>query len=105
MKMTPYKIAILVLALATAVIHISLLFPDTLFILNGLGYLGLLGAYLLPIPFLQERHKLVKSVFVVYTIVTILAWVMIGANPPTTLGLVTKIIEILLVVCILSDRD
>lgn len=105
MKLTPYKIAVLIFALATALIHISLLFPDTLFILNGVGYLALLAAYLLPIPFFQDRHRLVRSVFVAYTIVTILAWIAIGANPPTTLGLVTKIIEILLIVCILSDRD
>jgi hypothetical protein len=105
MKLTPYKIAILVLTLATAFIHLSLLFPDTLFILNGLGYLGLLGAYLLPFAIFRERHKLVRTAFVAYTIITIVAWIAIGANPPTTLGLVTKIIEILLIVCILSDRD
>ena len=36
--------------LATALIHISLLFPDPVFIMNGLGYLGLLGGLYLPLP-------------------------------------------------------
>ena len=34
---------IVLLTLATAIIHLTLLFPDTLFILNGLGYLVLLA--------------------------------------------------------------
>ena len=45
-KMNLVRIGILLLGLATAIIHLQLLFPDPLFILNGLGYLGLLGAYL-----------------------------------------------------------
>ncbi len=105
MKLTPYRIAIIVLTLATAFIHFSLLFPDTLFILNGLGYLAFLAAYLAPIPLARQYHRWVKTGFVVYTAITILAWVAIGTNPPTTLGLITKIIEVLLVVCLLSDRE
>lgn len=105
MKLTPYRIAIILLTLATAIIHFSLLFPDTLFILNGLGYLAFLVAYFSPLPLAQQNHRLVKNGFVVYTLITILAWVAIGTNPPTTLGLITKIIEVLLVVCILSDRE
>ncbi|PWH13370.1 MAG: hypothetical protein DDG59_14355 [Anaerolineae bacterium] len=105
MKLTPYRIAIIVLTLATAIIHISLLFPDTLFILNGLGYLAFLVAYFAPLSLAQQNHRLVKGGFIVYTVITILAWVAIGANPPTTLGLITKIIEVLLVVCLLSDRE
>lgn len=105
MKLTPYRIAIILLTLATAIIHFSLLFPDVLFILNGLGYLAFLAAYFAPLPIAQQNHRLVKTGFVVYTVITILAWVAIGTNPPTTLGLLTKIIEVLLVVCILSDKE
>ncbi|GAB4480394.1 MAG: hypothetical protein Kow0088_21970 [Anaerolineales bacterium] len=105
MKLTPYRIAILVLTLATAIIHFSLLFPDTLFILNGLGYLAFLAAYFAPLELARQNHRLVKLGFVAYTVITILAWVAIGTNPPTTLGLITKIIEVLLVVCLLSDRE
>lgn len=37
-------LVIVLMTLATAFIHISLLFPDPVFILNGLGYLAFLGA-------------------------------------------------------------
>ncbi|MCX8062266.1 MAG: hypothetical protein N3D16_06760 [Anaerolineales bacterium] len=105
MKLTPYRIAIIILTLATAFIHFSLLFPDTLFILNGLGYLAFLVAYFVPVELARQNHRWVKTGFVVYTVITILAWVAIGTNPPTTLGLITKIIEVLLVICLLSDRE
>jgi hypothetical protein len=105
MKLTPYRIAIILLTLATAFIHFSLLFPDVLFILNGLGYLAFLGAYFAPLEMARQNHRWVKRGFVIYTAITILAWVAIGTNPPTTLGLITKIIEVLLIVCLLSDRE
>ena len=44
--------------LVAAYFHV-ILFPDIMFTLNGLGYIGLLGAYFLPIPFFQQRHKMV----------------------------------------------
>src|SRR5512140_2037937 len=82
--------AIILLVVATALVHFAaaldrVLFPDgpdPLFILNGLGYLGLLGAYFLPIPFLQSRHKLVWWALFAYVIVTILAWlaIWVGIN-------------------------
>lgn len=83
MKLTFKHFGIILLVLATAALHfyaaISLFeTPDPLFTLNGLGYLGLLGAYFLPIKFFQERHKLVWRVLFGYAIVTILAWAFIS---------------------------
>ncbi len=77
--------AIIVLVLLTASLHFGAAFdrsffpsgPDPLFTLNGLGYLGLLGAYFLPIPFFQARHKLVWWALFIYIIVTIVAWLVI----------------------------
>ena len=43
-RLNAVQIGIILTALATALIHFSLLFPDLLFILNGLGYLSLLAA-------------------------------------------------------------
>ena len=85
MKLTARQLGIIVCVLATAIIHLvaafdQKLFPghvDPLFTLNGLGYLGLLGAYFLPIPFVQARHKLAWRALFVFTIITILAWVVI----------------------------
>lgn len=100
------QIGIIILGLITAAVHISLLFPDPLFILNGLGYLTLLAAYFLPIPFLQQNHSLVRWAFIGFTLITILAWVAIGDKswPEGALGYITKGVEVVLVALLLSDR-
>ena len=105
MKLTPYKIATLILTLIIAAVHISLLFPNLVYLLNGLGYLALLLAYLLPNSFFTENHNLIRKVMIGYTLLTIVAWIAIGSNSPSLLGLITTIMEIVLVVCLLSDRD
>jgi hypothetical protein len=46
------RIGVAVLTLMAAVVHLSRLFPDPVFILNGLGYLTLLAALYLPITWL-----------------------------------------------------
>jgi len=100
------QIGITVLALITAGIHFSLLFPDLLFILNGLGYLTLLGCYLLPLPFLNKRRTMVRWVFIGYTLITILAWVAIGDKswPAGALGYFAKAIELGLIALLWADR-
>ncbi|MGB9674049.1 MAG: hypothetical protein ACPL3P_07905 [Anaerolineales bacterium] len=105
MKFTPYKIAILILTIAIALIHISLRFPNPIYILNGIGYLIFLGAYFVPIAVFSNNHPLIRKTMVGYTMLTILAWITLGSNPPTLLGLITSILEIILVVCLLSDRE
>ena len=76
---------IIILGLITAALHFGAAVdrrifpegPDPLFTLNGLGYLGLLGAYFLPIAWFRRRRPLVWRSLFVYTIVTIFAWVVI----------------------------
>ncbi len=124
MKLTAQQSGIVVCALATAVIHLAAafdqkLFPghvDPLFLLNGLGYLGLLGAYFLPIPLVQARHKLAWWALFVFTIVTILAWVVIwvgfyvirdGHNffaYDSIYGLPAKIVELLLLGLLWAEK-
>lgn len=101
-RLTPIAIGILLLGLAVAIIHLQLLFPDLLFILNGLGYLGLLAAYFLPIPIAQERHNLVRWAFIAYTAVTVIAWVVMGSR--IILGYTTVAMEILLIILLFADR-
>jgi hypothetical protein len=115
---------IILLVLATAALHFGAaldpaLFPsgpDPLFSLNALGYLGLLGAYFLPIHFLQRRHKLVWWTLFVYVIVTILAWLVIwvGMNVIASgvpffsrdsyYGVPAKTIELILLVVLWLDK-
>jgi hypothetical protein len=102
----PLQIGIIALTLATALIHFSLLFPDTLFILNGLGYLALLAAYFLPLPFLRANRGLIRWVFIGFTAATIIAWLVMGDKSWANgwLGYVTKAIEVVLIALLLSDR-
>lgn len=85
MKPNTRQIGIALMAIITAILHLAAAFdrqlfpdgPDPLFILNGLGYLGLLGAYMLPIPFFQQKHNLVRWGMIGFAILTILAWIFI----------------------------
>jgi hypothetical protein len=106
-RLSAAQIGIILTTLATALIHFSLLFPDVLFILNGLGYLTLLAAYFLPIDLARNNHNLVRWLFVVFVLVTILAWIVMGDKswPAGSLGYLTKLIEIVLIILLLVDRQ
>ncbi len=110
MNKNTLRTAILVLGLATALIHFSLNFLmggfDPVFTANGLGYLALLAAFFLPIAFLKGREKIVQYAFMGYTAVTILAWVAIGEKNIATIqgvvGYTAKVIELLLIASLYS---
>ena len=102
-RMSGLKIIIAILTLLTAGIHFTLVFPSPVFILNSLGYLTLLAAYLLPIPIARDNRGLVRWAFIGFTVVTIIAWLAIG-DKTFVLGYVTKAIEVLLIIALLRDR-
>lgn len=112
MNRTALRAAIVILTLATAAIHFYLV-PDTglMFVLNGLGYLALLGALLWRPAFLQSwlagRVRWVHYAFIAYTAVTILLWVAIGDKRFETflgqIGWADKIIEMLLIAALVLD--
>jgi hypothetical protein len=124
MKLTGKQYAIVLLVVFTALLHLAAAFdkalfpdsPDPLFILNGLGFLGLLGAYFLPIKFFQDRHKLVWRVLFGYIILTIAAWifiwviqsVIIGGKPffdhDSIYGVPAKIAEVTLLGLLWSEK-
>jgi hypothetical protein len=95
------RIGVVVLTLITAIVHLSLLFPDPVFILNGFGYLTLLAALYLPIPRLVPHRPLVRWILIGYTLLTILAWVAIGER--TLLGYSTTSVEVALVILLLIE--
>jgi hypothetical protein len=124
MRLSSRQYAILILALITAVLHLAAAFdkqlfaegPDPLFILNGLGYLGLIAAYFLPIPFFQQRHELVRRAFIVYAIITIVAWLVIWVgfsvirdgipffSRDSIYGVPAKITELILIWFLTQDK-
>jgi len=76
---------IILLTLITAGLHIyffttgtGLLF--TMFLLNAIGYLGLLGLLYLPLGLPDSIHKLVRPVFIGYTALTIVLYIIISAQ-------------------------
>ncbi len=107
-KISGLQIGIIVLTLATAAIHLFLAIfrPDPmftpLFILNALGYLALLVAYLL--PQLAAYHSIVRWVFIAFTAVTVIAYFIFNAgNFVNPIGLLAKVIEIVLIVLLFLD--
>lgn len=108
MNRTGKHYGIILFTLATAVLHMTL-FPDIMFTLNGLGYLGLLGAYFLPISFFQQRHNLVWWALAGYTALTIVLWVIMGdknfsASTSSMIGYYAKAAEVLLLGFLVSDK-
>lgn len=108
MNLTGKHYGIILFTLATAFLHITL-FPDIMFTLNGLGYLGLLGAYFLPISFFQQRHNLVWWALVGYTALTIILWIIMGeknfsASTSSMIGYYAKAAELLLLGFLLADK-
>lgn len=108
MNLTAKHYGIILCALATAFLHISL-YPDIVFTLNGLGYIGLLGAYLLPIAFFQEKHNLVWWALAGYTALTIVLWLIMGdktfvAGTSSATGYYAKAAEVLLLVLLWTDK-
>lgn len=124
MKLTKIQYGIIIAILVTAVAHLlaafdKVLFPDhidPLFLLNGLGFLGLLGAYFLPIPFFQKRHELVRKALIGFAILTIAAWVfiwviqyvIINGTPffshDSIYGVPAKIAEVALIFLLRNDK-
>lgn len=106
------RLAIIILTLLTALIHLylnintgSFVFQP-MFTANALGYLALLVALLWPPAFLagmlKGRTTLLHYVYIGYTAVTIVAYFAVnGAGGFTNpIGLATKVIEALLIVAL-----
>lgn len=113
MKLAPKQIGILVSGLVTALLHLYL-FSHLGFdpiVLNGLGYLGLLGAYFLPIPFFQQKHKLVWWGLFGYTILTFVLWLILGDKnfvfdlSSPAIGYYAKTAELFLLGFLWADRE
>ena len=97
--------AIILLTLATAIIHLYLYMANeprfTPFLLNGLGYLGLLGLMYLPLGLPPSVKRLVRPVFIGFTLLTIILYVVMASQSgywSIPIGPITKVIEAILVI-------
>ncbi|WP_288089424.1 hypothetical protein [Roseiflexus sp.] len=95
MTLSPLQIGIILLALATAIIHIVLALPTNLimFYLNGLGYIGLAAA--LYLPQLAAYRRTIRWTLIGFTAVTIIGWVVFGER--SLIAYMDKLIEVVLI--------
>ena len=94
------QVAIAVCILATAFLHLyAAIQPDEdfrwWFLLNGLGYLGLLTVFFL--PRFAPRHYGISFLLMGYAVFTIVFWFMLG-SPDEMVGYITNGIELVLAV-------
>ncbi len=97
---------IVILTIATAIIHVALGFGfnNPLFILNGIGYAGLLGLLFLPIAQLAAYRGTVRWVLLGYTALTfVLYFVFNWPDIWGPLGLIDKAIELVLMVLLVRQ--
>lgn len=95
------QVAIVVLALATALVHIWLAIPDMMvaFYLNGAGYIALVIALYLPL--LSRWKRLARILLIGYTLLTIVLWLLIGEQ--NLLAYADKLVEVLLVILLVLE--
>jgi hypothetical protein len=74
---------------------------NQLFFLNFLGYMVLVIAFLLAPRFLGARAWIVDIVFALYAAATIVGWFLAGAPNPMGLGVISKVLEVTLIVVLL----
>ena len=105
-------VGIFLLTVATAGIHLYLALTAIsymglnsgvmLFILNGLGYLGLLAVLQLPIPQLARFRGAARWALVAFAALTIVLF-FVMAPEYTILGYVDKAIEVALIALLITD--
>jgi hypothetical protein len=91
------QIGIILLTIATALVHLWLGISDfdPMFLLNGMGYLAILGALYLPIPPLSIYRPIIRWALIAFVVVTILGWLAIGLRIP--LAYIDKVGEVILI--------
>jgi hypothetical protein len=113
MNLTGKRYGIIIATLITGLLHLFLLTRIGIdpIALNGFGYLALLGAYFLPIPFLQQRHNLVWWAYIGYTALTFVLWIFLREPKPfvpdfsnASIGYYAKAAELFLMGFLLADR-
>lgn len=98
---------IVILTLAAAVIHFLLNFLmgqfDVMFTLNGLGYLTLLSALYLDVPYARDHRRLARFALMGFTLITLIAWFILG-DKTWWVGLGTAGLEIILLLLLSTKR-
>jgi hypothetical protein len=102
MNRSTTRTVILITGLITAIVHLIVLnlnelFP--MFILNGLGYLVLLGLFFMNPGVVAQRRRLFHYAFIAFALATIIGFVLVG-DPSNVLGWATKVDELILIIAL-----
>ena len=96
---------ILILAFVTAGIHMAL--GDPLFILNGIGYIGLTTLYFVKFNFIPLPRSFFRWVLAGYAALTIILYIVMqvqsGGEYVSALGILTKVIELVLIFLLIRE--
>jgi hypothetical protein len=102
--------AIVALTVATALVHLSFFIRDPkggfIFLLNALGYLGLLGLLYVRVGLPQSIVRLVRPAFIAFTTLTIILYVVFSyqaGNWSIPLGPIDKLGELVLIGLLWSE--
>ncbi len=99
-RFNPFQLGVIGLGVMTGVLHLIIgLGGETLLLLNGLGYLALLGVIFFPLGELDKYNQLLRIVLLGYTVVTLVAYFALHTPAQySATGIITKIIEVALLV-------
>jgi hypothetical protein len=102
------RIAIIVLTLITALIHLGLGIShiiggaagglDYMFIANGIGYLALLAALFMDVPYFSNHRDVAHWLLIVFAGVTVIGYFALNGIQADPIGIPTKIVEMLLII-------
>lgn len=90
------QMVIIALGSMTAFLHLGIgLRGKMLLLLNGLGYVGLVYAFFLPVSILVAKRQWIRWLLLIYTAVTFVGYfVTHSVNMFTWMGVLTKVIEL-----------
>jgi hypothetical protein len=105
-KYSPLHAVLLAAVLVTAGIHLYLgiKFSDVLFLLNAIGFIGLVGLFLIPLALAQRFHELARWGLIGMSVVTIIMWAIMNGKLDAV-SIAAKSAELLVIILLLVDRQ
>jgi hypothetical protein len=105
-KLSTQQWIIVALTLVAALVHLFL--PGVIFLLNGLGYLGLLVLYFVKFDFLPIPRNWIRWALAGYAALTAVIYVVMqiqsGGEFVSALGIVTLLVELVLIFLLAKEK-
>jgi hypothetical protein len=110
MNTTVSRALLVIITLVTAGVHLFLGVRNipspfgVMFVLNAIGFLGLLGLYLLPIGFVAPYRAIVRWVLIAYSALTFILYFAFNGLSLDLVSGITKAAELGLIAVLWLDR-